>query len=122
MVRAKGVIGSFQFSFGTQSDRNSAVFHTSVFTFFCFVGRVFPFPRHSTGDDSADTMADEDSSWMLDDDTAFADTAAAADDVTGDEQQTADESAPPAEAPKPPAEWRKTYKHDVSATGGGGFF
>lgn len=59
-------------------------------------------------------MADEDSSWMLDDDAFPNDSAAAgADDGDQDSQET-NTSAAPVEAPKPPAEWRKTYKHDVS--------
>lgn len=56
-------------------------------------------------------MADEDSSWMLDDnDTTTATTGG--EEVDEDSQETAE--APPVEAPKPPAEWRKTYKKDVS--------
>lgn len=58
-------------------------------------------------------MADEDSSWMLDDDT-FANDSAPTNEVVED-SQTVEESAP-VEVPKPPAEWRKTYKHDVSTT------
>lgn len=56
-------------------------------------------------------MADPDApAWMLDD---VADESTAAEDGT---QEVADESenAAPVEAPKPPAEWRKTYKLAVS--------
>ncbi|CAI6346563.1 unnamed protein product [Macrosiphum euphorbiae] len=53
-------------------------------------------------------MADPDApAWMLDDDVA--DSSA---DVGGDEEVVEEDTTPakPVEAPKPPAEWRKTYK------------
>jgi len=57
-------------------------------------------------------MADPDApAWMLDDDVP--DLSA---DVGGDEEVVEEDAAPakPVEAPKPPAEWRKTYKLAVS--------
>lgn len=57
-------------------------------------------------------MADPDApAWILDDDVA--DLSA---DVGGDEEVVEENTQPakPAEAPKPPAEWRKTYKLAVS--------
>lgn len=57
-------------------------------------------------------MADEDSSWMLDDNDTFA-TGVESEEVNEDSQETT-VVAPPVEVPKPPAEWRKTYKKDVS--------
>jgi len=57
-------------------------------------------------------MADPDApSWFLDDDVVEEST-----DVGGDEGAVEEDtaSAKPVEAPKPPAEWRKTYKLAVS--------
>jgi len=57
-------------------------------------------------------MADPDApAWMLDDDVT--DFSA---DVGGDVEVVEEDSqaAKPVEAPKPPAEWRKTYKLAVS--------
>jgi len=57
-------------------------------------------------------MADPDApAWILDDDVP--DLSA---DVGGDEEVVEENTAPakPVEAPKPPAEWRKTYKLAVS--------
>lgn len=56
-------------------------------------------------------MADEDSSWMLDDD--FAPAAEGGDEVYEDSTATAVEAAP-VEVVKPPGQWRTTYKKDVS--------
>jgi len=59
-------------------------------------------------------MADPDApAWMLDDDVT--DFSA---DVGGDEEVVEEETQPdkPVEAPKPPAEWRKTYKLAVSSS------
>ncbi|VVC44661.1 Hypothetical protein CINCED_3A021051 [Cinara cedri] len=58
-------------------------------------------------------MADPDSSWMLDDDapmdfSGVGDSGAGDEDAGGNEPQ--DTAETPVEAPKPPAEWRKTYK------------
>jgi len=55
-------------------------------------------------------MADPDASWMLDDDVTF-------DSAPADEEavEAADsEAVKVADAPKPPAEWRTTYKLAVS--------
>jgi hypothetical protein len=57
-------------------------------------------------------MADPDApAWMLDDDVADEFT-----NVGGDEEVVEEDTAPvqKVEAPKPPAEWRKTYKLAVS--------
>lgn len=59
-------------------------------------------------------MADPDAgAWMLDDDATFDFSA-----VNGEEEIAGENVAPAevaaAEAPKPPAEWRKTYKLAVS--------
>lgn len=61
-------------------------------------------------------MADPDAPWMLDDDAPI-DFSGIGDggneEYGGDEsQETVNEA--PVEAPKPPAEWRKTYKLAVS--------
>jgi len=56
-------------------------------------------------------MADPDApAWMLDDDVAEEST------NFGDDEVVEEDAAPAAkvEAPKPPAEWRKTYKLAVS--------
>ncbi|XP_050422804.1 flightin [Adelges cooleyi] len=56
-------------------------------------------------------MADPDAGWNFED---FAEEAAPADDVQAAEEETAEgETAAPVEAPKPPAEWRKTYKKAI---------
>ncbi|XP_050541080.1 flightin [Daktulosphaira vitifoliae] len=54
-------------------------------------------------------MADPDVAWSFDD---FEDTSAATTDAVEDTEETApaDQPAKQVEAPKPPAEWRKTYK------------
>lgn len=58
-------------------------------------------------------MADPDAdSWMLDDDTTDFSAAAAGEDDIGDTQEAEPQKV--VEAPKPPAEWRKTYKLAVS--------
>lgn len=59
-------------------------------------------------------MADPDApAWMLDDDVV--DESA---DVGGEDEIVDEDAAPakPVEVPKPPAEWRKTYKLDVSTS------
>lgn len=58
-------------------------------------------------------MADPDAetSWMLDDDVVD-ETVVAADGEEEVSETTV--SGKPVEVPKPPAEWRKTYKLDVS--------
>lgn len=59
-------------------------------------------------------MADPDAAaWMLDDDIPdFTDTAGGEEVVEASQESEAADK--PAEAPKPPAEWRKTYKLAVS--------
>lgn len=57
-------------------------------------------------------MADPDSSWMFDDDVV--EDVAAADGEVNDEATEEVTTAKPADAPKPPAAWRTTYKLDVS--------
>lgn len=61
-------------------------------------------------------MADPDSSWMLDDDAPMDFSNVGGDEAGGgdDESQDAPDQAAPVEVPKPPAEWRKTYKLAVS--------
>lgn len=59
-------------------------------------------------------MADPDApAWILDDDVPDFSEATAGDEVVAEESQGS-AAAQPVEAPKPPAEWRKTYKLAVS--------
>lgn len=61
-------------------------------------------------------MADPDAdAWFLDDDTTIEESANAVDgDNNEDTQETGTKNE--VEAPKPPAEWRKTYKLAVSTS------
>lgn len=56
-------------------------------------------------------MADEDSSWMLDDDSA---PAAEGGEEAYEDSPVTEAVAAPVEVIKPPGEWRTTYKKDVS--------
>lgn len=60
-------------------------------------------------------MADPDApAWMIDDDVPDFSQATADDDEVVEESPSSGAAAQPVEAPKPPAEWRKTYKLAVS--------